>query len=238
MQRLCLRGIIMDMDGVLCDSEPLLCEAACRMFQERYRVRVNPADFKEFVGTGEDRYLSGVAEKYGIELALAEDKARLYAIYLEIIPGRLRAIAGAASFVVKARQRGLRLALATSADRIKMMGNLKEIGLASQAFDLVVTGDDVKRKKPHPDLFLLAAQRLALAAADCLVIEDAPNGIAAAGRAGMPALGLTTSFSATVLQNSGAQWSAPDLANLPKELLAMLAGCSKECAAPTHPSVG
>ena len=62
------RGIFFDMDGVLCDSEALIAEAACRMFAERHGVRPRPEDFQPFIGTGEDRYLGGVAEKYGVAL--------------------------------------------------------------------------------------------------------------------------------------------------------------------------
>jgi len=71
-----LAGIIFDMDGVLCDSEPFICEAACRMFEELHHVKVQPDDFRPFVGTGEDRYLGGVAEKHGVKLVMPRDKTR------------------------------------------------------------------------------------------------------------------------------------------------------------------
>jgi HAD superfamily hydrolase (TIGR01509 family) len=206
------------MDGVLCDSEPFICEAAGRMFWERHQVRVKPADFQPFVGTGENRFLGGVAELYGIKLALESDKARTYAIYLEIIKGRLHPLPGVADFIGACRRRGLKLAVATSADAIKLRGNLAEIGLPVSTFDGYVTGSEVERKKPAPDLFLAAARKIALAPAQCLVVEDAPSGIEAATRGGMLALGLTTSFSAARLAGAGARWTAPHLGQLPDEL--------------------
>ncbi len=215
-----LAGVIFDMDGVLCDSEPFICEAACRMFAEQYHVAVQPEDFLPFVGAGENRYLGGVAEKYGISLDIERDKARTYAIYLEIIRGRLQPLAGVHEFLAACRQRGLRLAVATSADRIKMDGNLAQIGLAPERFDALVTGSDVERKKPHPDIFLKAAERLGLAPAACLVVEDAPNGVEAAKRAGSRCLALATSFSEAALRAAGADWVAPDLAHVPGEVLA------------------
>lgn len=213
-----IRGVISDMDGVLCDSEPFIGEAACRMFRERYDIAVALAEFQPFVGMGENRYLSGVAERHGIRLDLEADKARTYALYLELIKGRLRPLPGVAQFIANCRRLGLKLAVATSADTVKLRGNLEELRLPLETFDAWVSGSMVERKKPHPDLFLAAARKLDLPPPQCLVVEDAPSGIEAAGRGGMPALGLTTSFSAEVLIRAGARWTAPDLAQAPAGL--------------------
>ncbi len=176
------RGLVFDMDGVLCDSEPFICEAAMRMFAERHDLQVRPEDFLPFVGAGEDRYLGGVAERYGIQWDRQEDKRRTYQIYLEIIRGRLQPLAGASEFIARCRQLGMRLAVATSADAVKMRGNLAEIGLPPERFDVCVNGLDVVHKKPDPEIFSLAIRRLGLTPGECLVVEDAPNGI----RAGRP----------------------------------------------------
>ena len=211
-------GVIFDMDGVLCDSEPFICEAACRMFASRYGCRVRPEDFLPFVGTGEDRYIGGVAEKYGVTLEGEADKARTYDIYLEIIKGRLQPLPGAPEFIADCRRRALKLAVATSADRRKLDGNLTQIGLPPDLFDVCITGNEVGRKKPDPQIFLLAAERLRISPARCLVVEDAPNGVIAAKTAGARCLGLSTSFEPEVLLRAGADWIAPDLANVPDGL--------------------
>jgi beta-phosphoglucomutase len=212
------RGVVFDMDGVLCDSEPFICQAAIEMFAERYHIEVRPDDFRPFVGAGEDRYLGGVAEHYGVTLNLQEDKKWTYERYLEIIRGRLQPLAGVGQFVARCRRLGMRLAVATSADAVKMHGNLAEIGLPPATFDACVNGLEVLHKKPDPEIFRLAISRLDLSPAECLVVEDAPNGIRAGVAAGAACLGLTTSFSAAVLQASGARWIAPDLAHVPPEL--------------------
>ncbi|MCL2700259.1 MAG: HAD-IA family hydrolase [Phycisphaerae bacterium] len=208
-------GVIFDMDGVLCDSEPFICEAAMTMFRERHGLAVAAADFVPFVGAGENRYLGGVAEKYGVTLDLESDKARTYAIYLEIIRGRLGPLEGVREFIANCRRRGLKLAVASSADRAKVDGNLREIGLPWATFDAVVNGLDVVHKKPAPEIFLLAASKLSLPPARCVVVEDAPNGVQAAKAAGAACLGLTTSFSADALRDCGADWIAPNLAHVP-----------------------
>ena len=212
-------GVIFDMDGVLCASEPFIAEAACRMFAEVHSVNVQPHDFTPFVGTGEDRFLGGVAEKYSVKLTMPRDKERTYAIYLEIIRGRLQPLPGVHEFIAECRRRGLKLAVATSADRVKLDGNLREIGVPADKFDASVTGSEVAHKKPHPEIFLRAAEKLGLPPARCLVVEDAPSGIAAGKAAGSRCLGLTTSFDAETLRKAGVDWLAPDLAGVSPAIL-------------------
>ncbi len=148
VERDVIKGVVFDMDGVLCDSEPFLYRAAREMFSRRFDLDVVPEDFAPFVGTGEDRYLGGVAEKYGVDLQIPEDKNRTYKIYLDLIKGELDALPGVLEFVRFCQNAGLKTAVATSADRVKMEGNLKQIGLPHGGFDVLVTGSDVQRKKP------------------------------------------------------------------------------------------
>ena len=213
-----LDGVIFDMDGVLCDSEPFIYEASRRMFVETYGINPKEADFFPFVGAGEDRFIGGVAEKYGIRLDAERDKARTYVIYLEIIRGHLKALPGVGEFVRRCRERGLKIAVASAADAVKVNGNLRQIGLTAETFDAVLNGNDVRRKKPDPEIFLAAAARLGLRAENCLVIEDAPNGLRAGKTAGAVCLGLTTKFDAATLRAAGADWTAPDLAHAPDDV--------------------
>lgn len=194
-------GVIFDMDGVLTDSEPLINAAAIAMFRER-GVAVAPEDFRPFIGTGEDRYIGGVAEKYGVALDLSAAKRRTYEIYLELVPRELRAFPGAVAFVHQCRAAGLRLAVASSADLIKIHANLRQIGLPPDVWDAVVSAEDAVHKKPAPDLFLAAARKLALTPAQCVVIEDAVNGVQAAKAAGMRCLAVAQSFPAAQLSQA------------------------------------
>ena len=195
------QAVIFDMDGVLTDSEPLLCAAAIAMFRE-HGVDVRPEDFLPFVGTGEDRYIGGVAERYGVTLDLHAAKGRTYEIYLKELPGRLRAFPGATAFVRQCREAGLRVALASSADWIKVAANLNAIGLPPAEWDVVVTAEDVRHKKPAPDIFLAAARKLGLPPFACVVIEDAVNGIDAALAAGMRCVAVAQSFPASRLSHA------------------------------------
>jgi HAD superfamily hydrolase (TIGR01509 family) len=206
--------VIFDMDGVLVESEPFIAEAAVRMFAEK-GVAVRPEDFRPFIGTGEDRFLGGVAEARRVALDMPRDKIRTYEIYLNLIEGRLEPLPGVATFIAACRARGLKLAVASSADRMKVEGNLRQLGLPERTFDALVVGEDVTRKKPAPDIFLLAARRLGLDPASCLVVEDAVSGVQAAKAAGCRCLGLTTSFSSEQLISAGVDWTAATLAEAP-----------------------
>ncbi|HKM52874.1 MAG TPA: HAD-IA family hydrolase [Isosphaeraceae bacterium] len=213
-----LAGVIFDMDGVLVESEPFIALAAVRMFAEK-GVEVRPEEFRPFIGMGEDRFLGGVAEARGVVLEMPRDKVRTYQIYLELIQGRLEPLPGVADFVGRCRSLGLRLAVASSADRMKVEGNLRALGLPSGTFDAVVVGEDIILKKPAPDIFLMASRRLGLEPGICLVIEDAIAGVAAARAAGARCLGITTSFEADRLIAAGADWTAADLATAADEVL-------------------
>src|SRR5438105_15217796 len=89
-----IRGVLFDMDGVLTDSEPLINAAAVAMFQEK-GLAVQPEDFLPFVGTGEDRYIGGVAEKYNFPVDLPSAKKRTYEISLDRVPAGVEAFPGA-----------------------------------------------------------------------------------------------------------------------------------------------
>ncbi len=194
-------AVIFDMDGVLTDSEPLICAAAVEMFRER-GLQVQPEDFRPFVGTGENRYLGGVAEKYGIALDISAAKKRTYEIYLDLVPKQLRAFPGARALVLACRQAGLKIALASSADAIKIHANLLKIELPPQQWDAIVTGEDVERRKPAPDIFLFAARKLIVAPDRCAVVEDAVNGVQAAKAAGMRCVAVAQTFPAERLREA------------------------------------
>lgn len=203
-----MKAVIFDMDGVLTDSEPLINAAAVAMFRER-GLTVQPEDFLPFVGTGEDRYIGGVAEKHGVALDLPAAKKRTYEIYLDLVPRQLRAFPGAEELVRACKTARLKVAVASSADLIKIEANLQKIGLPPAGWDAIVSAEDVTHKKPAPDIFLAAARKLALAPSQCVVIEDAVNGIQAAKAAGMRCVAVAQTFPADKLQ--AADLVRPDL---------------------------
>jgi HAD superfamily hydrolase (TIGR01509 family) len=209
-----IKGVLFDMDGVLVDSETFICKAAIEMFRE-HGVFAQPEDFQPFVGMGENRYIGGVAEKYNVNLNINKAKARTYQIYEIITRGQLDPLPGAIGFVTFCLKKGLKLALATSSDRIKMEVNLKAIGLSKDDFHSTVNGLEVKRKKPFPDIYVKAAKNLGLKTEECLVVEDAVSGVRAGKAAGCKCIAVTTSFDKAALNE--ADWICDSLLNVPVE---------------------
>jgi HAD superfamily hydrolase (TIGR01509 family) len=206
-----INAVIFDMDGVLTDSEPLINRAAVTMFRER-GLEVRPEDFLPFVGAGENRYIGGVAETYHFPIHLQDAKDRTYQIYLELVPDHLNAFPGARTLVHSCRDAGLKTAVASSADPIKIEANLRKIGLPPESWDVVITAFDVERRKPFPDIFLVTAARLGVKPAECVVVEDAVNGIEAATSAGMRCVAVAQTFPAEKLR--GADLVRPSIAEV------------------------
>jgi len=190
-------AVLFDMDGVLTLSENLSRAVAAVMMRERYGVAVDPAEYVKFVGQGEAVFLGGVAASHGVTASVDELKAAFFAAY-EVAcadPGTDIAGPGARDLVRACRAAGLRVAVASSADLVKVRMNLAAAGFdLENDFDAVVTADEFEKLKPAPDIFLAAAAILSTPACACVVIEDAPAGIEAARAAGMRVLGVCTTL--------------------------------------------
>jgi HAD superfamily hydrolase (TIGR01509 family) len=130
-------------------------------------------------------------------------------LFLASLPGRLKAMPGLPELVVELQARGLRRAIATSGERRYVELVMHELSLDS-TFDAIVAAQDVKRGKPAPDVYLLAARRLGLEPEQCLVLEDAPNGVAAAKAAGMMCIAVPNEFTRS-LDLSAADTILPSL---------------------------
>lgn len=205
-----------DMDGVLVDSEAYIRNAAIRMFEEK-GYKVSAQDFMPFTGMGENMYLGGVARQHQIPFDLEEDKRRTYEIYKDLVHGRLQPLDGVNSFIEKCQNRKLKLAVASSADPVKVHINLDEIGLDPGLFQAIVTGLDIEQKKPAPDIFLKAAGLMGVDPMRCLVVEDAISGVAAGKSAGARVLALKTSFKAKEL--AAADWITETLDTASEDVL-------------------
>lgn len=190
-------ALIFDVDGVIADTEALNARASVLMFKQLYGVTVQPEDFRPFVGTGDERYVEGVAEKYGVRIETEAAVAKRAENFFELLRQQpLPAAPGVLELVEQARASDhVRLAIATSGRKEKQFPVIEGTGLRLEWFDAVITGDDVDRKKPDPQIYICAAERLRMPPHRCVVVEDAPVGVTAAKRAGMYCVAVTSTAS-------------------------------------------
>ena len=189
-------GLILDVEGVIVDTEAANAEAGAAAFRVLCGLDVRPQDFRPFIGAGAERFMGGVADKYGLRVNLQEAvELREGAFFRVVCQKGLFAFPGALDLVREARDApDFRLAAASSASAAKVAMTLNAVGLNVRDFDAVVTADDLRHPKPGGEVYTLAARWLSLPVEQCVVIEDAPAGVLAARNAG--ALGLAVTHSA------------------------------------------
>ncbi|KAJ6794174.1 Uncharacterized protein M6B38_231200 [Iris pallida] len=209
-------AVLFDMDGVLCDSEEPSRMAAVDLFAEM-GVPVATDDFVPFMGTGEANFLGGVARVKAVAGFDPEKaKKRFFEIYLEKYakPNSGIGFPGALELIMQCKNRGLKVAVASSADRIKVDANLAAAGLPISVFDAIVSADAFENLKPAPDIFLAAARILNVDYSECLVIEDALAGVQAAKAAQMRCIAVTTTLSKAKMQQASPSLIKENIGNI------------------------
>lgn len=185
-----ITSVIFDLDGLLADTEPLHCRAYQAALLE-HGLHVSETDYAEHwvrAGNGITDWLA----LRGANLDPHELRARKSQHYLELLGSSLRPMDGAVQLLNTLRGK-MRIALASSSYRDAVEGVLAGLGVA-HFFSVVVTGLDVARVKPAPDIFLKAAADLGVEPSECLVVEDAEKGIVAAHRAGMRCIAVPNDY--------------------------------------------
>lgn len=176
-------AVIFDMDGVLADSEPLNFEAL-RLLLARHGVAYTEAENDAFIGVTDREHMRALRQRHG--LRVAED--RLVEAHtdqlLAMIPTRTMPMSGVPEVPRRLAAAGYPLAVASSAMPRVIAARLEALGVRP-LFAAVVSGAEVPRGKPEPDVFLEAGRRIAVAPGRCLVVEDSRNGLRAAKAAGM-----------------------------------------------------
>ena len=206
------KAVIFDMDGVLIDSEPAMARAAVEGMAE-YGIHASVEDFTPYLGTGEKIYFGCVAQMHGGIYSEALSN-RIYDIYCETAPDHIIPFEGATDAVLRIRAMGYKTAIASSANKRKLSVNITASRIPRDALDSIISGSDVVKRKPDPEIFLTAAKRLNLPPAACIVAEDAISGIKAAKAAGMICFAVTTTFPAEKLLETGADFTGAGVSEL------------------------
>ncbi|MCX7618763.1 HAD family phosphatase [Tepidiforma sp.] len=183
-------AVIFDMDGVLVDGEPLHFRAVNELLAEE-GLSISLEAYKPYMGTKTG--WQDMARDLGLRRPLDEYAARYRELMLEKYRTHAAPLPGARELVTSLANAGVPLAVASSSIRPWVEACLERIGLLD-AFDVIVTGSEVREGKPHPEIYLLTAHRLEAPARGCLAFEDAPAGILSARAAGMTVWAVRTEY--------------------------------------------
>lgn len=180
-------GYIFDLDGTLVDSMPLHFRAwrtALRQYGAPSHV-FRWAEFNAHGGMAAADIVQDLNHTYGLHMPPAEVAAEKRALYARFVETeQLPTIRETVDLVRSLRARGIPYAIGTGSALPGALSTLRAAGI-EELFSLIITPDDVAHGKPAPDIFLLAAERMGVPAAECVVFEDAEPGLLAAAAAGM-----------------------------------------------------
>lgn len=183
-----MKAVIFDMDGVLVDSQPYHFKADIDTMAE-YGVIKDQKFYESFAGTLTADRMRTLKEMFGLDVPVEEMTIKRENMILDIMGKEdIKPVSGIPEFLRSIEEKGLTTAVASSSD-YKLINLILDRLKIAKYFDSVTSGSDVKRGKPSPDVFLLAAERIGIEPAECLVVEDSENGVKAAKAAGMKALG-------------------------------------------------
>lgn len=183
-------AVIFDMDGVLVDGEPLHFAAVNQLLGEEGRS-ISLERYKPYMGTKTG--WSEIISDFKLTQPREHYSARYRELILESYRKHSEPLPGAVELVRGLQARRMPLGIASSSIRPWVEACLDRIGLLD-AFDEIVTGSEVERGKPAPDIYLLTAERLGVEPRSCLVFEDAPAGIESAKNAGMVCWAVRTEY--------------------------------------------
>jgi phosphoglycolate phosphatase len=192
-----IKAVLLDLDGTLLDTAPDLAAAANAMLADQGLAPLPAAAVRDFIGGGIPRLVERCLQAAGFPLACErlEPALRSFATHYARLNGAAsRPFPGVAQALGRMRAASLRLACVTNKASAFTAPLLEKTGLAP-LFDVVVTSDQVGRRKPHPEPFLQACRALGVVPADAAVVGDSANDAEAARKAACRVLLVSYGYS-------------------------------------------
>lgn len=184
-----VKAFIFDMDGVIIDSEPLHF-AVDLMILEQFGLNLEKEKLEQYVGMTNPEMWRLIKEQYGVTNTVEEMiEAQLARKLMHLDEIELEPISGIRELLLELRNNNISIGLASSSPRVFIEAVLQKFTIIDQ-FSCIVSGEEVDRGKPAPDVYLEAARMLKVKPEDCIVLEDAKHGVKAAKSAGMRCIGF------------------------------------------------
>lgn len=209
-----IKAFLFDMDGVLADTEDISIAVGIEYFGSVGR-KADKSHFESHLGMGEYEFFMGTARELGLSISYKDASIFFKDHYEDIAKKKNIVLPGAVELIQNARKAGIKIAICSSAPEWKVYKNLELMGLSPESVDYVVSGADVKRSKPNPDIYQLALIRFGLAGDEALVFEDTVGGINAGKNAGCPVCSVTNTINSEKAFSAGADIVISDLSAIP-----------------------
>ena len=183
------KAVIWDMDGIIVNSAQYHLKAWQIILRKR-GVNYTEEDFWRNTGKRNDSIVRNVLGNKTPQNEIMEIIREKGEIFRQLMGQNIRPLPGVLKLITALKEHGFKIAIASSAP-------MENINLITQSlniynrFDAIISGWEVTTGKPNPQTFLLAAEKLGVAAKNCIVIEDAISGVTASKRAGMPCIAVT-----------------------------------------------
>ncbi len=178
-----IQAVIFDMDGLLVDSEPIQFETSQLLFK-RYGHKFLLKDLKNFLGVRLVEELAILKKRWRLTSTIDQLAAERRTILFRLTREKMQLHNGAKELLMFLKRSSVPVGLGTSSERWYIDEIMHKFDLRSY-FDVIITSEQVKRGKPHPEVYLTVATKLGVSPAGCLVLEDAVTGVAAARAARM-----------------------------------------------------
>lgn len=186
--------MIFDLDGVLVNSEPIYDQHRIGYSKKRFNVEIDREFMTKVRGLSSKSFWEILFREFNITHSIEEVINHSRADYFEFLKNHpdLKPIDGVVKLINELRKSGVKLAVASSASLRRINFILELFGIKDK-FQAIAHSDDVKLGKPHPDIYLKAAELLGVDPKDCISIEDAKSGVKSAKAAGMKVVGFKES---------------------------------------------
>jgi len=183
-----MQAVIFDMDGVLIDSEPIHYATDKTLLKE-LNISVPDNYLDKFVGTTNPFMWSQILNEFKINKDLQEILDKQLALKIKTLEeGNYQPISGITELLISINKNNTTMAVASSSSILFIEAVLTKLKI-DKYFKFYISGEEIKKSKPEPDIFLKTAEMLQINPKECIVIEDSKNGVIAVKRAGMKCIG-------------------------------------------------